>query len=73
MKLFRVQHHHEVLGWMTIPFAEGSRRYCDGWVDCMDSIYPSRPVRIICIENILQPKVFTVVRETEGQAAPHVN
>jgi len=58
------------LGWRRVPFAEHrTRAYCDGYVDAHDSMYPSRPMRII------QEKDGTtkVIRETKGHSKVHVN
>lgn len=53
VKVYKVQMHHESLGWRNVSFVESkTKAYCDGWVDCMDSMYPSRPMRIICIDGI---------------------
>ena len=71
MKTYKVQAKHEVLGWRSVPFAEHrTRAYCDGWVTCMDSFYPSSPMRIICIDDAGDS---SVVRETKGRAKPHTN
>lgn len=72
MKVYKVQVQRDDLGWRTIPFAEGTRAYCDGWVDCMDSMYPSKPCRIICIDG-KHPQPWHVVRETKGRGAVHTN
>jgi len=70
MKFYKVQTQHPVLEWRDIPFAESkSRAYCDGYVDCMDSHYPSAPCRIIRIAD----GVETVVRETRGRGDVHTN
>ena len=50
--------------WRMLPFAESqSVKYCHGFVDCIDSHYPSPPVRIVKISGGVQ----TVVRETKGR------
>ena len=73
MKNYKVQSHDEELGWRAVPFAESRfKAYCDGWVNCMGSMYPSRPMRIIRIDTELKlPSV--VVRETKGNGKPHTN
>ena len=44
--------------------------YCDGYIDAMDSLYPSDPCRIIKED---ENGVKTVVRETKGRGAVHLN
>lgn len=47
--------------WVKVPFTESDiKAYCDGYVDAMDSLYPSRPYRIV--------KDGKVIRETKGRA-----
>ena len=71
MKRYHVEAYRKSIGWQRIPFAESTTRaYCDGWVDCMDSMYPSPPMRIVCIDG---DKVLKVIRETKGRAAVHTN
>ena len=63
----KIQRKHDALGWRDVPFASGNRSYCDGYLNCADSMYPSKPVRIVRLSD------DKVVRETKGRAAPHVN
>lgn len=50
-----------LLRWMPVPFAESNTRaYCEGYVDAMDSLYPSAKYRIM--------KGDEVLRETNGHA-----
>jgi hypothetical protein len=57
--------------WYKVPFIEHrSRSYCDGYVDAMDSLYPSDPCRIIKED---EDGIKTVVRETKGRGAVHLN
>lgn len=63
---YHVQRNQPTLGWIWIPFAEGSRAFCDGYVFAMDSLYPSVPHRIVDSEG-------NVVRETKGRGEVHVN
>lgn len=74
MKTYSVQTYvDERLGWREVPFTkQGSKTYCEGWVDCMDSHYPSRPCRIVCVDSA-HPSVETVVRETRGRGEVHTN
>lgn len=52
--------------WKLIPFAESNTvQYCHGYVDAMDSWYPSPPCRIC--KRISGAK-FKVMRETTGRA-----
>lgn len=70
MRKFLVERLHEQLGWTRIPFAESSSvKYCQGYVDAIDSHYPSPPLRIVRIEDCTQ----TVVRETKGRGSVHTN
>jgi SOS-response transcriptional repressor LexA len=61
-----VKHHVEIkdLDWRAIPFAEGTRQFCEGWVSAMDSLYPSMPHRIVCTNS---NGTTTVVRYTQGR------
>ena len=57
--------------WKPIAFAESnSVQYCHGYVDAMDSLYPSPPFRIC--KRISGAK-FKVLRETNGRDIPRVN
>lgn len=59
-----------VLGWHPIPFASHKNKtYCDGYVDALDSMYPSKPVRIIKTEK----GETKVVRETKGRGEIQLN
>lgn len=77
MKFYKVQAHRDSLGWRNVPFAESrTQAYCDGWVDCMDSMYPSPPMRIVRVDTASDrdaAAAFNVVRETRGRAKPHLN
>lgn len=56
--------------WYKIPFAESkTRNYCDGYVDAIDSMYPSDPCRIVKNDK----GVISIVRETKGRSAVHTN
>ena len=57
--------------WSPIPFAEGTLAYCNGWVDAMDSLYPSNPHKIMKFNN--KTGEFLQIRETKGRGIPHVN
>lgn len=47
--------------WLKLPFINSKTRgYCDGYVDCKDSMYPSPPLRIMKAEK-------EIVRETKGR------
>lgn len=73
MKTCRVQQYHKTLGWRNVPFTQSqSRKYCDGWLDCMDSMYPSPPMRIVAIDS-KRPAQEEVVRETKGHGPVHTN
>jgi len=68
--MYHVEMHHEVLGWRKVPFAEHrTRAYCDGYVDACDSMYPSRPMRIVKKDK----DETKVVRETKGRGEVHLN
>lgn len=57
--------------WCKIPFAEHkTKAYCDGYVDAMDSIYPSKPMRIVKKEK---DGIIKIVRETKGRGSVHIN
>lgn len=59
------------LGWRRIPFVEHkTKAYCDGYVDALDSMYPSKPVRIVKVEKDGTTKI---VRETKGRGKVHTN
>jgi len=69
--MFYVERNHDDLGWFRIPFVEHkTRAYCDGYVDAMDSMYPSKPVRIVKKEK---DGTIKIVRETKGRGEVHVN
>lgn len=72
MKGYHVEvNYNNQLGWRRAPFAEHRLRvYCDGFVDAYDSMYPSRPLRIV---KTMADGSTRVVRETRGHAKPHVN
>lgn len=60
----------DLLEWQPVPFTEAqSLQYCRGWVEAMDSLYPSPPYRIVKITGDTQ----IILRQTTGRAAPHVN
>jgi hypothetical protein len=62
---------NNILGWFKIPFTEHKNRtYCDGYVDAIDSMYPSQPMRIVKQEKDGTTKI---VRETKGRGEVHVN
>lgn len=77
LRKVRVSYHVEALyaaqglGWCAVCGAAGSRAYCDGWVNAMDSLYPSRPHRIV--KTTADGSLYEVVKETPGRAAPHLN
>lgn len=56
--------------WMNTPFAGGTLSYCRGWVDAMDSLYPSPRYRIA---EFVDGDLIRVVHETTGRAAAHTN
>ena len=60
----------EPLGWRPISFAAGTLQYCEGWVDAMDSCYPSKPMRIVAT---FADGSIQVVRKTEGRSGVHLN
>lgn len=63
-------HHVEVFRfdkWTKLPFAEGSRVYCTGYIDALNSMYPSPSHRIV--EN----ETGKIVMETKGNGKVHVN
>lgn len=62
---------NSILGWCPIPFVEHkTRAYCDGYVDALDSMYPSKPVRIVKKEK---DGTIKIVRETKGHGSVHTN
>lgn len=58
------------VGWMPIFGASGTRQYCEGWVDAMDSCYPSKPLRIVAT---FADGSIEVVRMTKGRGNVHQN
>jgi hypothetical protein len=58
------------LGWRTIFSASGTRQYCEGWVDAMDSCYPSKPYRIVAS---FADGSIEIVRVSKGRAGVHLN
>ena len=72
----RAQSYHvevkssDALGYQRVIGAYGTRRYCEGWVDAMDSLYPSAPHRIIAT---YADGSIEVVRQTKGRGAVHTN
>ncbi len=69
--MYYVEKYHDVLKWCKIPFTEHkTKAYCDGYVDAMDSMYPSKPMRITKKEK---DGTIKVVRETKGRESVHTN
>jgi len=63
--------YNNKLGWHKVPFAEHKNRcYCDGYLDALDSRYPSDPARIIKTEKDGSKKI---IRETKGHGKVHTN
>lgn len=56
--------------WNSVPFQQGTRDYADGYVDAMDSLYPSDAHRIISYDKEGHVEVY---RETRGRANVHTN
>jgi len=57
--------------WKEVSFAaSNSVQYCHGYLDAMDSVYPSGAFRIC---KRVTPTTFKVLRETKGRTKPHVN
>lgn len=56
--------------WRAVPFCQGTRDYCDGYLDAMDSLYPSAPYRVIWYEK---SGIWDVYRETKGRGEVHTN
>jgi hypothetical protein len=53
------------VGWFKLPLTHHqTKAYCDGYVDAMDSLYPSSPHRIVKTDKDGTAKV---VRETKGR------
>jgi hypothetical protein len=71
-KLHHVDAYYpEPLGWSTVFGTRGETRgFCEGWVSAMDSLYPSRPHRIIATYADGSTKL---IRQTPGRASPHLN
>lgn len=69
-KKFHVEFHHEKLGWRNVLFTERSRQYCTGYVDAMDSLYPSRPYRVVAT---YADGSIAVVHKTFGRGEVHTN
>jgi hypothetical protein len=55
----------------VLSIAEGSLAYCNGWVDAMDSMYPSKACMII--RHDTKSGELKVVRETKGRGKAHVS
>ena len=71
VKRYYVERKSNRLDWYKVAFIEHrTRSYCDGYVDAMDSLYPSDPCRIIKED---EDGIKTVVRETKGRGAVHLN
>lgn len=69
--MYYVERYHDELNWRKVPFIEHrTKAYCDGYVDAMDSMYPSNPYRIVKIEKDGTTKV---VRTTNGRSCVHLN
>jgi hypothetical protein len=56
--------------WRTVNFTIGGLPYCRGYVDAMDSLYPSPPYRVV---ELVGSDEIRVVQETTGRAAVHTN
>lgn len=70
MNVFRVYMNRNG-GWAPIPFAEGTLAYCNGYVDAIDSLYPSNPCKIMKFNNATGE--FKMIRETPGRTQPHTS
>lgn len=57
--------------WAHVPFAEGVLSYCNGYVDAMDSLYPSPAYQIRKFGIVTRD--MSIVRETNGRNAVHTN
>ena len=69
--MYHVEMKQDVLGWFKVPFAEHrTRAYCDGYVDAYDSMYPSKPMRIVKRDKDGETEV---VRATKGRGKVHLN
>lgn len=57
--------------WYEMPFTEcSSKLYCEGYVDALDGLYPSDPLRIVKKSEDGSTKI---VRETRGHGKIHLN
>lgn len=56
-------------GWRKLAFTERNLSYCEGYVDALDSLYPSDSMRIVKAVNGKE----SVVREVAGKAGVHLN
>ena len=58
-------------GWKPVFGASSNAvQYCHGYIDAMDSVYPSAPYRL-CKRS--DGAMMKILRETKGHAKPHVN
>jgi len=68
---FWVEKWHDVLGWRAVDFASSNAvQYCHGYLDAMDSLYPSAKYRICKRDS---PSNMKVLRETGGRGEVHTN
>ncbi len=69
-KTYLIQRQNPDKAWVATPFQSGSKDYCDGYLDAMDSLYPSAPYRIITYDD---KGIVNVYRETKGRSSVHTN
>lgn len=69
-KTYLIQRQQLDKVWVSTSFQSGSKNYCDGYLDAMDSMYPSAPYRIITYDD---QGIVNVYRETRGRSSVHTN
>jgi len=64
MPKIQMQSPSDPNNWITVTGAEGTKTYCNGWLDCMEAHYPGRAARMVEGE--------TVIREIRAREEPKV-
>jgi len=75
IKRYRIQNYTEALGWRYVPCIESSSLlYCYGYLDAINSLYPSNPHRVVEVTGRgTTVEVVRIVMETQGRGELHVN
>jgi len=51
----------------------GTKQYCLGYIDAINSLYPSPSARIVKSTTGLDSKDFEVIEQIKKKSAPHCN